>query len=78
MIYSNHNYDFSSTNNVKDKSPKWMDDFFKKANKPTEKVNVASIFNDKPVEHYCTTCGTKLAATEVNKCSKCIGKNTSA
>ena len=78
MIYSTHNYNFSSNNKIEDKSPEWMEDFFKKANKPTKTINVASIFNDKPVEHFCTICGAKLAVTEVGKCSKCIGKNTSA
>lgn len=55
---------------VKDKSPEWMDEFFKNPEKKAEQVDLSFLETKKQVKK-CSKCGKTLADNEVGVCSTC-------
>ena len=65
-------YNFSDEygKGVKDKSPEWMDDFFKNSNKKTEPVIIKDLYDDsKNSVNVCCKCGKILISGNI--CNSC-------
>ena len=67
-----YNFNDPYGKDIKDESPKWMDEFFNSGIKKKDPVVINDIFgnNTKKVKK-CSICGNILKNNEIGKCSGC-------
>jgi len=58
--------------NIKDKSPEWMNDFFKKPIKEKKVVKINNLYDVSNKPKTCSICGKILKNNEINICTNCL------